>query len=312
MSLYQHITPHANYLQICPSEAKYEKQGPGYRNARYQPIEPRASLATQMGVNHTTLTEEQKDDFWNQVHSQAMQYEKNMQAEMKANNVYFLPENFKQKKQDIIFDLNFGDYSPHEYAIHLKRNWYGSWVKPNSHKGVIEYLTNAYLFDMTVQNGPVSMVYLTGKPVSTYEFYEKLKARNENLYNNPKQFLFEAVAVQCYMLNKYDQWPVPFVQWYRDKVLKYFQERMNDVIKFSEKVDKDLFQTYNTVTVTAEKGPSLYNFIVKYNLGKPENNDSENDDPVDDIPYVDQNHQQWMFHIFTITNDLHQQAFGCL
>ena len=241
-----------------------------------------------------------------------MEYKENIQAEMKANNVYFLPENFKQKKQDIIFNLNFGDYSPHEYAIRLKAELYGNFVRPVYKNRMIEYLTNAYLFDMTVQDGPASKVYLTGKPVSTYEFYEQLKTRNENLYNNPKQFLFEAVAVHCYMLIKYEQWPVPFVQWYRDKVLDYFQKRMNNVIRHSEKVDKDLFQTYNTVTVTAEKGPSLYNFIVKYNLGKPENNDSENDDPVDDIPYVDQNHQQWMFHIFTITNDLHQQSFGCL
>ena len=226
---------------------------------------------------------------------------------MKANNMYFLPENFKHKKQDIIFDINFRDYSPHMYAIQLKNKLYGSWVKPNHNKGMIEYLTNAYIFDMAVQDGPVSNVYLTGKPVSTYEFYEKLKARNQNLYNNRKQFLLEAVAVHCYMLNKYKQWPVRFVQWYGDKVLQYFQKRMNDVIDNSEKVDKDIFQTYNTVTVTAEKGPSLYNFIVKYNLGKP-----ENDDPVDDIPYVDQNHQQWMFNIFTFTNNLHQQAFGCL
>ena len=94
MSLYQHITPRANYLQICPSEAKYEKQGPGYRNARYQPIEPRASLVTQMGVNHTTLTEEQKDDLRNQVQIQTMQYEKNMQAEMKAKNVYYVSNIF--------------------------------------------------------------------------------------------------------------------------------------------------------------------------------------------------------------------------
>tara|TARA_Y100000389_G_scaffold196136_1_gene228557 strand:- start:259 stop:1056 length:798 start_codon:yes stop_codon:yes gene_type:complete len=265
-----------------------------------------------MGVNHTTFTEEQSHEFWNQIQNQTNEYDKNMQAQMKAQNVYFLPENFKHKKQEIIHNINFRDYSPHMYAIKLRAQLSGNFANSKKKEIMTEYLTNAYIFDQTVQDGPASKVYVSGQPVSTYEFYEKVKARNKNLHNNPKQLLFEAVAVHCYMLNKYDQWPVPFVQWYRDKVMEYFQERMNDVIKFSEKVDKDLFQTYNTVTVTAEKGPSLYNFILQYNLGYPEIDDSENDDPVDDIPYFDQNHQQWMFNIFTFMNNLHQQAFGCL
>jgi hypothetical protein len=302
----------ANYLQICPSEAKYEKQGPEYRNARYQPIEPRSSLATEMEVNHTTSTEEQSHQFWIQIQKQTMEYNKNMQAQIEAQNVYFLPANFQHKKRDIISNINLRDYSPHMYAIQLRTQLSSNFARSRNKEIITEYLTNAYIFEMTVQDGPAFKVYVSGQPVSTYEFYKKLKARNENLHNNPKQLLFEAVAVHCYMLNKYDQWPVPFVQWYRDKVLKYFQKRMNDVIKFSEKMDRDLFQKYNKVTVTAEKGPSLYNFILEYNLGNPENDDSENDDSVDDIPYVDQNHQQWMFHIFTFTNELHQEAFGCL
>lgn len=235
-----------------------------------------------------------------------------MQAQLKAQNVYFLPADFKHKKRHILHGIDFRDYSPHMYAIKLRAQLTGKCSNSKKKEIMTEYLTNAYIFDKNVQGGPAWQVYVSGQPISTHEFYEKLKARNENLYNNPKQLLFEAVAVHCYMLNKYGQWHVPFVQWYRDKVLEYFQQRMNDVIRHSEKVDKDLFQTYNTVTVTAEKGPSLYNFIVKYNLGKPENDDPENDDPVDDIPYVDQNHQQWMFHIFTFTNNLHQEAFGCL
>lgn len=311
MSFCKPITPHANLRQVCQSEAKYERS-PGFRNFRYQAIEPRSSLVAQLGVNHTTLTAEQREAFMHAADDLARENEQKMLAHVRARNEFFLPGNFSPKKQAIgqrhVF---FRDYSPHEYAVKLRENLNMRGSLEKFKHWMAEYITHAYIFDSVAQPGHAHQVFVSGRPACSDQFYEDILARNKKLLGSPEQFLFECVAVQCYMLNKFEQWPVPFVQWYRDKVSRYFEHRMALAIGDMEEpvaLDTHLLKTYNPVRLGGSTtGPSLHNFIMAFHLGTV-----NIDGPCATVPCFDHNHEQWVEKICKFSDEVHQQAFNCL
>jgi len=311
MSFCRPVTSRADLQQICQSEAKYERS-PGFRNFRYQAIEPRSSLVAQVGVNHTTLTAEQREAFMNDADDLAREYEQNVLVHMRTRNEFFFPSNFSPKQQAIgQRHVLFRDYSPHEYAVKLRENLNMKGSLQKFKHWMAEYLTHAYIFDSVAQSDRAHQVFVSGRPVCSYHFYEDLLARNKKLFASPEQFLFECVAVQFYMLNKYEQWPVSLVQWYRDKVSRYFEQRMALAISDMEErvaLDTHLLKRYNPARIGGSTtGPSLHNFIIVYHLGTV-----NIDGPFAPIPCLDQNHEQWIKNICNFSDEVHQHAFNCL
>tara|TARA_Y100000389_G_scaffold7456_1_gene7158 strand:- start:4471 stop:5409 length:939 start_codon:yes stop_codon:yes gene_type:complete len=306
------ITSDDKSAAICQSEGKYQQRGAGFRNFRYQAIEPRSSFATRFGVNHTTLTPEQQENFMHEADEQARKHEESFLSQMRARDQYFFPNFFSPKQQAIgqrhVF---FSNYSPHEYALKLKENLSltGSMVKIKDWMAL--YLTQAYIFDIASQGKQTHEVFVSGRPVCKYHIYETLLERNRKLLGNPEQFLFECVAVQAYMLHKFEKWNVPFVDWYREQVSRYFERRIavtsGDMQELGQ-LDIDLLTKYNSVTAHGyRRGPSLYNFIVTYHLGAINAGGL-----FEQVDYVDQNHKQWMQRIGIFIDDVHKQALQCL
>ena len=165
MSFCRLITSRADSRQICQSEAKYERS-PGFRNFRYTAIEPRSSLVAQVGVNHTTLTAEQREAFMHDADDLAREYEQNVLVHMRARNEFFLPGNFSPKQQAIgQRHVLFRDYSPHEYAVKLQENLNLRGSLEKFKHWMAEYLTHAYIFDTAAQWGHAHQVFVSGRPV---------------------------------------------------------------------------------------------------------------------------------------------------
>ena len=297
---------------ICQSEGKYEHRGAGFRYFRHQPIDPRSSLVTRLGVNHTTLTPEQQEDFMHEADEQARKHEELLLNQMRARDEYFFPDFFSPKQQAIgQRHVSFSNFSPHEYALKLKENLSLTGLLVKFKEWMALYLTHAYIFDNAAQGKQPHEVFVSGRSVCKYQFYEKVLERNRNLFGNPEQFLFECVAVQAYMLNKFQQWPVPFVDWYRDQVSRYLERRIaltSGNMQELGQLDTDLLTKYNSVTVDGyRRGPSLYNFIVTYHLGAVNAGGL-----CKNVACVDQDHGQWIQNICVFIDDVHKQAFECL